>query len=501
MVKRHMEADTLLYVGRDFALAFNREFLKRNYHYYRDRIKDATKVYYKSGNEFASWINYKSAIQNNSGSYDERIEKALKNPLMSLSKNLLEIPSCYYIDNSGSEYFIKPNDGITLKKFYHERTDYLYEQPEYSPVIKTHLENNYEIDLKVKFKQSIKNAIITLNSLFIDYDVLNDYEIIYRNIKNYLYKCQPTDKMTDKNFEFEVNVHKWKGMCIDFKLRPIGREDNVLLFSKDISPNGLLVYNSVLLNYTVDKDNPKKVYINLDDFNFFQYGEPVLTDFVVTTFKCENYDDMVIRKVVHRGVNNILPGEVEFPCAIKDSLIVFNGLNYPYYLNDEFTVVAPVSNESLGLTLENDTPVYAISFYSGMPENESAGRPENETDAEEDDNHNYVKRVSKPMFNDYNDYLDIGTDGLMYSRYIPLDGTIRLLINGVQYEENLHFIFKKSDRSIRWIFNSVNNGFDLTNDFTIVAVYDLYFEDNNIPDVGKFILEYKDNLLRRHNII
>lgn len=82
----------------------------------------------------------------------------------------------------------------------------------------------------------------------------------------------------------------------------------------------------------------------------------------------------------------------------------------------------------------------------------------------------------------YTDYLKY--DFVNYSNtfkllYKPSPGTIRLYVNGIEYDEYCKaFTYNESDNSITWKFTKELGGFDLKPSFLYIAIYDYYMEDN-----------------------
>ena len=102
--------------------------------------------------------------------------------------------------------------------------------------------------------------------------------------------------------------------------------------------------------------------------------------------------------------------------------------------------------------------------------------------------------------NDYTDFVEYNdySPHDFFLKYKPMQYTVRLIVNGVRYEENVHFIFNKSENKITWLFTEDVGGFNLEPCFRIVAVYDFLFEENDIPvgDIDNFMRDYIKELTR-----
>lgn len=517
-MKKHMDKDTIVYVGNGFSFGYNFELMKKKPQLVDKRVLEATKVYYKVGEKLDTWVDYQRAIQNNVGSHQERLEKALKNPNMTLSNELYELPETIYCDIYENQYKILPNDGKSLGSFWHERIDYFIDTPVYKPTLRqinySRAQNHidlpvYEIDLEVEFKQPVTDSLITLNGFYLPYDELAENVILFRGIKNFLSSSAPLDDMDryTNYYDYEVAVHKWKGVRKEKVLKPYMLEGRTLTFREKINQHGFLMYNGLLYNYDLVKENESdtesnKIMLRLDEIDYYIIDELVLKDFTYIQFGLENpiSDEIELKRFEIYGINNILPEEVEFNRKIKDAMIVCNHLNFSYHFQDAYTIKYPDGINGICDFLDNETPVKAIFLITGKKGITSAGY-DNAVIEDEMEFEDIIKREYEPFFNDYQDILTLSGNKYtpLYIKYKPINGTLRLFINGVRYDENIHFKYDSINRAIVWLFDKSEGGFDLKEEFQYTAVYDMKFYENGISDIRKFIKDYK-TLIKKRNL-
>lgn len=538
-MKRSMDAGTILYIGEDFSLAYHTSLLKDNYYidpYQRceceildKRIQNATDIYYKVNDNLNSWVKYEYAIQTYEGTIEERLEKALRNPNMTLSRNLIEIPQTIYQDADRRIHVIHPNDGKSLNHYWAERIDGLLDQPKYKL---TRRQVNYivddlnempvyALDLSVTFSKPIKDAIITLNNFFLEYEQVSDTEVLFMDIENFMTRAyqfdddkrfienpETEDYYRDENglvipfnikhYDFEAGVYLWNGIKKQKKIKPVMMKDNMLIFNEKVGKHGFLTYNGLLYSYelyTKGAEEDTRILLSYDEFDpeLIQYTR--FCDFQLTEMGLDDDENekLEVKRYNITGVNNILPDEVEFTKKIRNAMITCNHVDFSYHLCDARTIKYPMdSTNGPQDSLSNDTPVNATFIMVGTKGYNSAGEAdtviENNTD-----NDVVIKREDSAYLNDYHDILTFrqGAQIFLYTNYRPIENTIRLFINGVKYDEGVHFNYDIKSKSIIWTFSSEFGGFDLKPEYNYTAVYDLSFYQNNITNITKFVSDYK----------
>lgn len=500
--KKTMDAKAMVFIGKNFVIAYHHDYFKKNFASLHNVVKSANKIYMKLTDKHNSWIKYREAIQNLPGSYEKRLQTAYETPAFRLSTDLVEIPACYYTDVEGDEYFISPNDGKVNYNYWLDREDIIQEPPVVEVLKRGSIENPI-YDVKATFKNVMTDGIFSLNTLFLDFEHLTPYEIIFRDVP--LTTIKPLEDLDKETyFNTEIGVYKWAGAKKLPLRRPEFIEEDSLVFSSPVDVNGMVFYNGVYYRHIMTDDPSQKGYgykikllgvepdqllqFNLDEVRYIKFTSTDGTD--------------NIKKFELKGLNNLRPNEVEFPMVINNSMITTSGIDATYMMKDKYTIEYPIFDNGMGGDLENDTPVFATAFYAGL-EGMGAGLP---SGYKPDDAYDIIGNLSgkiekyaKHKMNDYTDILEeTGMVNEFFIKYKPIKDTVRLVINGIRYEENVHFIFNENELKITWLFTEEFGGFDLQDDFYVVAVYDFLFEENGIPvdKIDNFMRDYIKELTR-----
>jgi hypothetical protein len=516
-IKKNMEADTIFFIGKRFAKSYNYEYYRRNFTDIQKELGTPERVYYKVNDEFSSWIKYKEAMRNLKGTPEERMQKALETPAYRLSSELTELPSCTYTDSEGYTYFIAPNDGKVNPTYWLDREDIVQTEPiieienvgtEVCPVINLH----------VKFDYDISNAIVTLNNLFLPYELVNNKEILYIDVQDSLKRVDLSDMDTGRElrsgevdnygyYNTDIGVYKWAGSKkLPFRT-PKKKIEDVIEFADYVDVNGMIFYNGIYYRHELVDDpegTGKGFKIRLLDVrpeycDYFNIDEIQYVKFVST----DGTDNL--KKFEIRGLNNLFPNEVEFPFNITNSLITTGGLDLTYIMKDRYSIEYPLFDNGLDSSLDSSTPVYATCFYAGLS-GMGAGYT---TGFEPQDAYDIISNLTnklqldyKNKMNDYTDYLEFNPDNPreFYLEFKPIiynvpgvsANNIRLAINGIRYHEGTHFTYDKKTNCISWNYTKDQGGFDLQEKYSIVAIYDFLFEENGIS------VEEQDDFMREY---
>ena len=499
MRKKHMEKNTIFFIGDKFCRAFDYEVYKNRFNEINDLIKNPKKIFYKVNDDFNSWIKYKEAMQNLSGTYQDRINKALESPAFRLSSELTELPACIYMDSEGYEHYIMPNDGQMIDSYWIDREDIIHDYPTIT-LLKQGTEEKPRYDIKMKFNWDITDAFISLNSFFYDFDILGYNEVIFRNVGELLPNFIPLDRLESSEktyYETEVSIIKWAGTRKSKRVYPEMRNENIFTFKEEVDEHVLFFYNGIYYRHELvnkNSNNKSKEVKILDlDASVLEYIDLDMLYYI----KLLSVDDKcTIKKYEMKGTNNVFPNEVHFSQRINDAMITCNGRDISYLIKDKYSIEYPVFSNSLGDLLSNNSNVYATLFYVGL-EGMGAGTDSGYNPEDIFDiigNTNSAIESVKPKMNDYSDFLEFNEENIneFFLEFKPIKNTVRLVINGVRYEEGVHFSYLSNNNSIVWLFTRERGGFDLQLDFKVVAVYDFIFAENGIsPDnVDEFMREY-----------
>ena len=339
-MKNTMDKDTILFTfNNKKALAFNIDYFRLNHALHTDYLFDPVNIYYKLYDEQTSWSDYQRAIHNQSGSYYDRLLKAYADPEFKIT-NMKLIPACDYYDANGIKHEIPPFDGIVDQAFWLDRIVY-----DTSKI-------TYEVtgdDLVVSFDKDITNAFVSLNSLFYPTELLNDKTVVFRNIIDRLPK---SEMFGETIVNFKIDAYAWENLTKLDPLFPNARNGEYFYMEKPIEYNCIIIYNGTVLKYELDEENKSRFKIN--DLDTFQLENMVLDEMAVYQM---DYDkpNMVARAYWQSGIGNRYKGTVDFTLPVRNSMILYNGIDAEYEIVDTNMVFYPE-------TLFSVTEVTTLSF-------------------------------------------------------------------------------------------------------------------------------------------
>jgi hypothetical protein len=90
-----------------------------------------------------------------------------------------------------------------------------------------------------------------------------------------------------------------------------------------------------------------------------------------------------------------------------------------------------------------------------------------------------IREINKEYYNEYKDVLAYNADApnIFGLKYIPIQGNLRLFVNGVWYSTHC-FELDRINKRLTWTFTKIHGGFDLQSNFDFVAIYDIALADN-----------------------
>jgi len=379
---RQMPKDTILFVSDDKS----RYGIGYSYDYFKGNLvapsSDYQKIYYKAGTSRDTWIDYKKTIQLKPGNKEEMIAAALadKDFLVDFRK----IPASYVYykgegEESGSEVtyrsYYSPYDGYYNHEMWLRRvdSDLNYEtinrdkvQPDTD--LEHHIIYYWDADdLHVIFPESssgITNAIISINMLFLEYVEVNDKHIVYRNIRPNTAKYFGWDSVTYDTismYDIMINVYKWEGLKKERCISPnrIYENNNLFIMPQEMEHNAFIFWNGVMYTYTVSQENSTYIRINGIDADTFSPSKLNEIKVYPMTSETENMETQIY---VHCGVNNRYKNSVDFLLPVADSLIVYNGVDHTYAVEDDNAISYPTSAFSIKGDVTYLSEVLSINF-------------------------------------------------------------------------------------------------------------------------------------------
>lgn len=497
MYKESMDAATIMFIGDTYCKAYNITYLNENYNLINNSLQSVRKIYYKCNSSRSSWINYKKALtkpENKNLSYVDRILNGLKNDVLS-DEEFNNLPETEYTDYFGYKYIIGAKDGL----------ENAASVKQIIPILESNISKTIEYDpdrkcrrLMVEFRTNIENAIITFNGLFepFEYYESNEKSVILYYEENGL--SFPKDN--DGNYRTDwINIvpYKWKGMEIQSKNEhPVKRDGEWVVFENEITSNCLVIYNKMLYEYELNKfDDHYIKFVNIDIGNSNNFK---LSDIEIIRLKSD--DGLRIKQQKMIGFFNESDGTVYFPESIESSLITYNGIYQKYFIKpNKKSIKFRFPHDLVGfddLEVENKSKIIATNFYTGslptnyvsFPKDDLASAANKMLDMYKNKLDNAESRITKLekqkdlIYVEYNqavEFKDI-EDNTIKLKYIPIERTIRLLINNVEYDKDIYYSYNKDTKTIEWTFTEFNSGFDLKENMEINIVYDFYYSTNNL---------------------
>jgi len=471
---RAMDGSTILFIGENFSKGFNLEYLNNNFGTISPTIQDTTEIYYKANPNRDSWFNYKLASKTQVGNYVERIIKGLAN--LKLSQTLEEIPETEFVDINGYKFNISPRDGLDLGV---------------EIIQKVHIdldtisrEMTLSGELRVNFDVDITNAFISFNGLYEPYVLVSPTEILYMTTDSF---TLPDDALSAR-----IVPYVWDNVKrTQVPRTPLSRENSWFIFEEEITPETIITYNGVIYYPTVNKHNSKRVQIPNIDLKLIDYFD--LDKIKAYDMSMDESDGL--KMMVNLGINNEIDNNVRFPANIGDSLITYNGIDHEYTVNpDEVSIVYSMYDVS---DVIDTAKIYSVNFYTGDLEMGSFQSPISSSSAHLIETYeellrkytiyiNELSQVKDIIVDDFNDLLTFNPDepNVFDIQHIPQIESTRLYINTMYYDEDDDFVVDYENKKLIWMFSEANGGFDLSNDFEILAVYDYYIDPSPVPSVS-----------------
>lgn len=348
---KQMPKDTILFKkDSDHAVAFNYNYFKNYYANHYNDVYEA--IYYKAGNERDTWIDYSKTIGLKTGTRNERILQAVRDENFLI--NFYAIPETNYYDENGFNSLYSPYDGYYDNEMWLSRIQFDYDAIQFSMD---------EDDLYVTFseKDNIENAILSLNMIFYNYEVIGSNKVLFKNIKSYLATSYGMDSTKKDIVDIKINAYAWDGLLKRKKITPSRKVDHFFYCDVSLEYNMFIIYNGVMYNYIIDDENKKRFTIpqfldeefdsiELDKIAIYrmQYSDPKM--------ECKLYQA--------KGINNKYLNSVDFLLPVQNSLITLNGIDHTYTVEDICAISYPNTLYSI-FGLNNTDKVVSVNFTVG----------------------------------------------------------------------------------------------------------------------------------------
>jgi hypothetical protein len=351
-MKTQMDKDTILFVfATGEGIAYNYAYLQA--HATDLNLGDPSYVLYKMDDDRNTWIDFKKAIQNKSGSFKQRLAAAFNDPLFRIT-DLRLIPETQYTDANGYVWTISPFDGFYDMSFWLARTTFDLDKITYS------FTGDSGNDLTVVFNEDITNAFISLNCFFADYDQLAFNTVVFRNIKQYLVQYQIMGDIPNA-YNFKFDVFAWDDLSKSTPIYPTGRESDSFVMATPIEDNCIIVYNGAIYDYTLN-------YANKTLFTLNNVSSAAAANFRLDHIRVYQMQaisaNVQARRYIVNGIANKFKNSVDFVLPIENSMILYNGVDQEFEVMSAYSIVYPTSLLSV-TAVSNLSQVISLNFMKG----------------------------------------------------------------------------------------------------------------------------------------
>lgn len=492
LIKNSMDRDTILFSLKDgTGLAYNYTYYTRNVEEIQKKINsnyvtNLDRIFYKVTDKRDSWIDLDLAIKMFSGlTITERINAAYNNDDYRI-KNIKIIPAAIYTDAYGYTATISPYDGLySLNNFANLAI--------YDPLQIKYKYNGD--DLTVAFGDlDVDDAFISMCSLFFDYTQVNKNTVLYRNVRDKLRLVATIGTNLD-SFVPIFKVYKWNNIKKLSPLTPISRDHNLIQFDREIGNDGILIYKWVMYDYEIQPgDVHNKILVK--GLNPELYSMIKLDEFKFYPLECTD-SDFVPRKYWGRGIPNRYKNRVDFALPIRDSIILYGGVDHEYEILDLHSVYYPKSFYSI-LGVQSHSQINSLSILmkplgtsSYLPNGTEILPGELILEEMEDFVEELNNKAKDGVKYGYQDAIVVKpfNPNTLYLKYKPMQGTLRLYINGVFYEK-IFYEYDSNENTVIWKKlpeNGFEEGFHISYKDRVTVEYNVDIKENNLTNINQVI--------------
>ena len=320
----------------------------------RDNIREIKNIFYKVHNTRDSWIDLRKAISKKTGNKNARIHAASKDPKFRV--NFQSIPETTYFYTDGSIEKVARYDGYYEPTLYGRRDMKKISIDSYNIAHKREMGDEFIYyewmgeDLKVTFPFNIENSLISLNMLFIPYNLLDEYTIYYTNMKPFSPRTEGFYKKS-RIYRMDFNVYQWENVLIeDITANPLEINENRFIRNGDnpLNENDTLVfYNGVLYEFDC-MSNMDSIF-----FKFRDLDVTLIDKTLIKIFRFSGTNGSKVNIVSNLGLLNYYEDSVDFIKPIHNSLITYNGVDHEFIVEDDNAIAFPKSLYAVNYVADN----------------------------------------------------------------------------------------------------------------------------------------------------
>ena len=350
-----MKENTILFItDENRAVGFDKTYYDQNNDLHRLEIGEPKKVFYKLYESRDSWIDLQKTVQLKPGDFLQRIQAAI-NDLSLRIFDLKQIPETKYYDSNGMFHMISPFDGMY-------NTDYWLKRRTFKDFVSAEWTGLNNTDLRIAFDptDNVYDAVISLNTLFHQYDILNGHVILFRNVKPLLTKIRTTGDVREQ-YDLKIDVFAWENLRKKVPFTPINRMNDWLILPRECNNNCFVIYNGVFYDYEVNETDKRKIKlkgITVQAISNFRLDKVFVHEFESTI------PNKTSRKYLTYGIGNRYKNSVDFVLPIQDSMVIYNGVDNEFEMDSMYSIHYPETLFSI-MHVSVLNFVYAINFMKG----------------------------------------------------------------------------------------------------------------------------------------
>ena len=363
-MKTSMEKDTILFISdKNWGMGLNYTYYQSNYHKITNKITDPVNIYYKVGETSDTWIDLDRAVALLDGTFSERIQKAFQREEFRV-RDLKLIPQTEYHDAKGRIHQISPYDGQYDASLWVDRvdTDYKYTYTVEGNNLYVKFDSLCDIEYLNIVDQLYINQINFTNMSLTEVKE----EISYLQEKMRLGTASDSDvsrlnnlvQSQYKEYTVNVKVYTWKNIVKSSVISPKIRIGEWITLDKMIDENCFVIYKGQMLEYELSitqKNIIRLKDVPLENLEMFELGK-----LQVYQMTCSE-PNQIIKKYVSKGINNRFRNTVDFVLPIKNSLVVYEGLDHEYEILSDGTVMYPGTRFSPSY-VNDKSLIYQVNF-------------------------------------------------------------------------------------------------------------------------------------------
>jgi hypothetical protein len=190
--------------------------------------------------------------------------------------------------------------------------------------------------------------------------MVNYHKIVYRNIKNNLSRVETVGN--ESGYEIRVQAYAWETLHKEDPVTPLAREGEWFVLERPIEENCFIIYRGLMYEYELNYNDKRRFKIRGVSASAL---EMMRIDEMKVYSMTSEQTNREVRKYVSRGIGNRFKNSVDFTLPIRESLVLFNGVDNEYEVTDEASIYYPQSLFSVN-GVSNLSFISQVNFTLGL---------------------------------------------------------------------------------------------------------------------------------------